>query len=109
MTAFADSAEVVTCTCPAAQSGSGAVWGTDTYTADSATCRAALHAGLLPRQGGTVTLEMLPGEAALSRHHPQRRRQQQLRAPTAPATASAATRAARRPPPRARRRSAPTT
>ena len=62
MTAYADSDEVVTCTCPAAQSGRGAVWGTDTYTADSATCRAALHAGMIPRQGGTVTLEMRPGE-----------------------------------------------
>ncbi|MDB5372957.1 MAG: oprF 2 [Belnapia sp.] len=63
MTAFADSAEVVTCGCPAAQVGAGSVWGTDTYTADSATCRAALHAGIFGRQGGTVTLEMLPGEA----------------------------------------------
>ncbi len=63
MTAYADSDEVVTCSCPAAQVGAGSVWGTDSYTADSATCRAALHAGILPRQGGTVTLEMLPGEA----------------------------------------------
>ncbi|WP_052214892.1 LCCL domain-containing protein [Belnapia sp. F-4-1] len=63
MTAFADSAEVVTCICPAAQLGRGSVWGTDTYTADSATCRAALHAGMVARQGGTVTLEMLPGAA----------------------------------------------
>ncbi|RYJ03192.1 MAG: hypothetical protein EON47_04945 [Acetobacteraceae bacterium] len=63
MSAYADSAEVVTCSCPAAQAGSGSVWGTDTYTADSATCRAALHAGRIGRQGGTVTLEMLPGEA----------------------------------------------
>ena len=44
MDAFDDSGEVLTCTCPAAQVGQGAVWGTDTYTADSATCRAALHA-----------------------------------------------------------------
>ncbi|SDB67138.1 LCCL domain-containing protein [Belnapia rosea] len=62
MSAYADSDEVLTCTCPAAQLGRGSVWGTDTYTADSATCRAALHAGALGRQGGTVTLEMLPGE-----------------------------------------------
>ena len=62
MTAYADSDEVVTCACPAAQSGRGSVWGTDTYTADSATCRAALHAGMIPRQGGTVTIEMRPGE-----------------------------------------------
>ncbi|WP_052388885.1 LCCL domain-containing protein [Belnapia moabensis] len=62
MSAYAESAEIVTCICPAAQVGQGSVWGTDTYTADSATCRAALHAGLLTRQGGTVTLEMLPGQ-----------------------------------------------
>ncbi|RYI99233.1 MAG: hypothetical protein EON47_17390 [Acetobacteraceae bacterium] len=61
MDAFADSSEVLTCVCPVAQLGSGSVWGTDTYTADSATCRAALHAGMVGRQGGTVTLEMLPG------------------------------------------------
>ncbi|MBL6453911.1 OmpA family protein [Belnapia sp. T6] len=63
MTAYADSSETVTCSCPAAQIGQGSVWGTDTYTADSATCRAALHAGILGRQGGQVTLEMLPGAA----------------------------------------------
>ena len=62
MSAYADSSEVVTCTCPArARPERGAVWGTDTYTADSATCRAALHAGMVGRQGGTVTIEMLPG------------------------------------------------
>jgi outer membrane protein OmpA-like peptidoglycan-associated protein len=61
MGAYADSSEVVTCTCPASQVGAGSVWGTDTYTADSATCRAALHAGMVGRQGGTVTVEMLPG------------------------------------------------
>ena len=63
MTSYADSDEVLTCACPAAQIGQGSVWGTDTYTADSATCRAALHAGMVARQGGTVTLEMLPGAA----------------------------------------------
>src|SRR4051812_14882162 len=62
MDAFADGDEVVSCTCPAAQIGQGAVWGTDTYTADSATCRAAVHAGMIGRQGGTVTVEMLAGQ-----------------------------------------------
>jgi outer membrane protein OmpA-like peptidoglycan-associated protein len=62
MAAYADSSEVITCACPAAQVGRGPVWGTDTYTADSGTCRAALHAGVVGRQGGTVTLEMLPGQ-----------------------------------------------
>ena len=57
MSAYAGSSEVVTCACPAAQVGAGSVWGTDTYTADSGTCRAALHAGRVGRQGGTVTIE----------------------------------------------------
>ena len=59
MSAYAESDEVLTCACPAPASGS--VWGTDTYTADSATCRAALHAGAIGRQGGAVTVRMLPG------------------------------------------------
>ena len=62
MVAYAGSDEVVTCTCPATQTRTGSVWGTDTYTADSATCRAAVHAGMLAQTGGTVTVLMLPGE-----------------------------------------------
>src|SRR4051812_8843406 len=62
MTAYDDNGEGGTRARPPAQGGRGSVWGTDTYTADSATCRAALHAGMIPRQGGTVTIEMLPGE-----------------------------------------------
>ena len=50
MSAYADSGEVVDLHLPGrAQSGQGSVWGTDTYTADSATCRAALHAGMVGR------------------------------------------------------------
>jgi outer membrane protein OmpA-like peptidoglycan-associated protein len=63
MAAYDGSDEVVTCVCPAVQVGQGSVWGTDTYTGDSATCRAALHAGAIGRQGGPVTLRMLPGQA----------------------------------------------
>jgi hypothetical protein len=44
------------CTCAAGQTGSGSVWGTDRYTADSSICRAALHAGVIPAGGGKVTL-----------------------------------------------------
>ncbi|MBR0664294.1 OmpA family protein [Roseomonas hellenica] len=63
MTSYAGSDEVLTCICPAEQVARGSVWGTDTYSGDSATCRAALHAGAVGRQGGTVTLRMLPGQA----------------------------------------------
>ncbi|MCB4822633.1 LCCL domain-containing protein [Roseicella aerolata] len=62
MAAFTDAGEVVTCTCPASLLGQGSVWGTDIYTADSGTCRAALHAGMVGRQGGPVTMEMLDGQ-----------------------------------------------
>jgi hypothetical protein len=62
MAAFTDAGEVVTCTCPASMLGQGSVWGTDIYTADSGTCRAALHAGMVGRQGGAVTMEMLDGQ-----------------------------------------------
>ena len=58
---FGATAEPVTCTCgPSAIAGS--VWGTETYTADSAICRAALHAGALPAaSGGTVTVAPAAG------------------------------------------------
>jgi outer membrane protein OmpA-like peptidoglycan-associated protein len=63
MSAFSGSDEVVRCACSAEATGSGSVWGTDTYTADSASCRAALHAGAVGRRGGEVTIRMLPGQA----------------------------------------------
>jgi hypothetical protein len=46
--------------CPA-NCTSGSVWGTDTYTADSSVCAAAVHAGLLKIEGGTVLVSMKPG------------------------------------------------
>ncbi|KAG8555480.1 hypothetical protein GDO81_017718 [Engystomops pustulosus] len=39
------------------------VWGTDAYTDDSSICRAAIHAGLLPNNGGEVTVWKTPGQA----------------------------------------------
>ena len=43
----------------------GVVWGTDTYTADSSVCTAAVHAGLISlAAGGDVVIEVRPGEAA---------------------------------------------
>jgi TIR domain/LCCL domain len=45
------------CTCgPGAASTSGAVWGTDLYTDDSALCLAALHAGAIGAEGGLITV-----------------------------------------------------
>jgi len=63
LSAYEGSDETITCICPPALTGSGTVWGTDTYTADSATCRSAVHAGALTARGGSVSVEMLPGEA----------------------------------------------
>jgi LCCL domain-containing protein len=42
-----------------------AVWGTDIYTLDSSVCTAAVHAGKLALDsGGSVTIELRPGESA---------------------------------------------
>jgi hypothetical protein len=51
-------------TCP--KYGTGAsVWGSDLYTDDSSVCNAGVHAGVISRAGGgTVTIEIRPGEAA---------------------------------------------
>ena len=45
-----------TCRCTAQALLGGAVWGTDVYTADSSLCRAALHAGRIAPDGGTITV-----------------------------------------------------
>ncbi len=54
-----------TCTCSgaAARRGSGAVWGTDVYTDDSDLCRAALHAGAIGAEGGSITVTRSEGRA----------------------------------------------
>jgi hypothetical protein len=50
--------------CPAGGSP-GTVYGTDVYTDDSALCVAAVHAGAITlREGGTITIEILPGKEA---------------------------------------------
>ncbi len=54
--------EPVRCLCSAEAVGrAGNVWGSDAYTSDSATCRAALHAGAVRREGGEVVIRMLGG------------------------------------------------
>jgi hypothetical protein len=48
--------------CPLGGSTPGSLWGTDTYTSDSAICLAAAHAGVLSRAaGGAVVVEIVPG------------------------------------------------
>jgi hypothetical protein len=64
------SAQPLTCTCPAG-AAAGTVWGSGPYTADSAVCTAARHAGVINQAGGTVTLRAAPGQqryAASSRN-----------------------------------------
>jgi hypothetical protein len=58
---FAKATEALTCTCDATAIASGRVWGVDVYTGDSAICRAALHAGVLPPGGGAVAVIPEPG------------------------------------------------
>ncbi len=61
-TSWARTDKVLTCTCPANFNISTSLWGTDIYTADSYICSTALHASVLDRSGGRVTIEMLPGQ-----------------------------------------------
>tara|TARA_R110002124_G_scaffold84563_3_gene220058 strand:- start:1157 stop:2041 length:885 start_codon:yes stop_codon:yes gene_type:complete len=61
-TSWARTDKVLTCTCPANFNISTSLWGTDIYTADSYICTTALHASVLDRSGGRVTIEMLPGQ-----------------------------------------------
>jgi hypothetical protein len=44
------------CRCDAASMQEGSVWGSDVYTDDSSLCRAAVHVGVLPPAGGTLTV-----------------------------------------------------
>ncbi len=50
--------------CPPGGPTAGRLWGTDIYTDDSSVCLAATHAGLITATaGGTVTIEIRPGQA----------------------------------------------
>jgi hypothetical protein len=42
----------------------GSVYGTGVYTADTSICRAGIHAGAIPAEGGTVTVLLQPGRPA---------------------------------------------
>lgn len=51
--------------CPAGGPISGRLWGTNIYTDDSSICTAAIHAGYIEAaSGGTVTIEIRPGQAS---------------------------------------------
>ena len=50
------------CDCSAEAAAAGAIWGADLYTDDSAICRAALHAGIIPASGGTIWVFERPGQ-----------------------------------------------
>jgi len=49
------------CLCSPAQTMTGSVWGTDTYTVNSSICAAAKHAGVVGPQGGKVSLHRVAG------------------------------------------------
>jgi LCCL domain len=51
----------IECTCSASATQSGSVWGTEIYTDDSSVCRAAVHAGRISADGGTVKAIIQPG------------------------------------------------
>ena len=57
-----DDGEQVDYDCPAGGEPY-AIWGTDIYTDDSSVCTAAVHVGVITlAEGGTVTIEIRPGE-----------------------------------------------
>jgi len=52
------------CLCPPGSGGVGSVWGSGPYTADSAICTAAVHAGASGPAGGEVRMVSAPGQSA---------------------------------------------
>jgi hypothetical protein len=55
--------DMVTVTCPAGGTLDPMVYGTSVYSEKSSICVAAVHAGkITPKEGGTVTLEVIDGQ-----------------------------------------------
>lgn len=52
------------CLCPSGSGTVGSVWGSGPYTADSAICTAAVHAGAIGPGGGEVRMVTQPGQSA---------------------------------------------
>ena len=42
----------------------GPAWGTNPYTADSAVCNAAIHAGVIGENGGVIHIAPAPGQSS---------------------------------------------
>ncbi|MDP2083605.1 MAG: LCCL domain-containing protein [Gemmobacter sp.] len=53
-----DRVTALDCVCDATQTSRGDVWGSNPYTADSGLCRAAVHAGVIDRAGGKISLRV---------------------------------------------------
>jgi hypothetical protein len=53
----------LTCHCDET-AGGNTVWGTDTYTDDSALCHAAVHAGAIPASGGVIRVRAVGGRSS---------------------------------------------
>jgi len=56
--------DALDCACSAQAAQNGNLWGTDVYTADSALCPAALHAGVIDFPGGRISVRAAPGRNA---------------------------------------------
>ena len=61
-TGFAGETAPLECLCPGDATVAGDVWGTDVYTSDSKICRAAVHAGVIDRFGGSIKVLPMPGQ-----------------------------------------------
>lgn len=57
-------AGAIDCSCSAAATTAGAVWGDGVYTADSNICRAARHAGAIGPNGGVLAVRAVAGRAS---------------------------------------------
>ena len=57
--------QIFTFKCPTAPESQfyAPVWGTDTYTANSGLCQAAVHAGMITQDGGLINVELTAGES----------------------------------------------
>lgn len=62
-TMHSNSTLTMICYC-APENITGSIWGTGFYTADSAMCAAAAHAGVIGMSGGMVTVQGAPGQQA---------------------------------------------
>lgn len=56
--------EALVCHCSGDAVATGSVWGSDIYTDNSELCRAALHAGAVREEGGTIRVDARPGRVA---------------------------------------------